>query len=163
MSYARFCQSTLVQWFRRQLVTTRAGVRFPHFTERLWQVQVLRMESLVHCKILCNCAHHTQVEFLSQSVSETRVAEYEAISQSLYDGNWPQLVKNLLCQYQRKRTKQTRCILSTINTSVINTGCFTKSVYFKVVCIFVNNRPILIQLTSLDRGSSTFYGNSKMY
>ena len=57
-----------------------------HFTERLWQVQVLRMESLVHCKILCNCAHHTQVE-ISQSVSETRITEYEAISQSLYDGN----------------------------------------------------------------------------
>ena len=64
------------------------GFDSPHFTERLWQVQVLRMESLVHCKILCNCAHHTQVE-ISQSVSETRVAEYEAISQSLYDGNWP--------------------------------------------------------------------------
>ena len=63
------------------------GFDSPHFTERLWQVQVLRMESLVHCKILCNCAHHTQVEFLSHSVSETRVAEYEAISQSLCDGN----------------------------------------------------------------------------
>ena len=41
--------------------------------------------------LICNCAHHTQVEFLSHSVSETRVAEYVAISQSLCDGNWPQI------------------------------------------------------------------------